>query len=218
MIEHSSRRHQIALNTSIRLAGYFYEMYRPGETMVSPKKVIRVLNEAKVNFVLMGAHGVGSWRQSTRSTKDVDVLVVKRDIAKAVRVLHEAFPKLEVVDTTVVVRFVDPKKKESLIDVMKPVQTVFQMAFKHTVAIGETHRIPSLEMALVSKFAAMISPHRIAMRKMQDAADFMDIVVGNRDDIDLKKLRRLAEQTYKGGGKEILALVNDTIAGRTIRI
>ena len=186
--------------------------------MVSPKKVIRVLNEAKVNFVLMGAHGVGSWRQSTRSTKDVDVLVVKRDIAKAVRVLHEAFPKLEVVDTTDVVRFVDPKKKESLIDVMKPEQTVFQMAFKHTVAIGETHRIPSLEMALVSKFAAMISPHRIAMRKMQDAADFMDIVVGNRDDIDLKKLRRLAEQTYKGGGKEITALVNDTIAGRTIRI
>lgn len=214
----SNRRHQRSLDVATRLARQQCDLSLVGATMVSPRKVIRILNEAGVKFVLMGAHGVGSWRKETRSTQDVDVLVAKRDLARAVRALHEAFPKLEVVDAPVVVRFLDPKSKEPLIDVMKPVQKVFRMAFRNTIAVGESHRIPNLEMALVSKFAAMTSPHRKQERKLQDTVDFMNIVRGNAEEIDRKRLARLADQTYRGGAKEILELVDDILAGRRIRI
>jgi hypothetical protein len=40
----------------------------------------------------------------------------------------------------------------------------------------------------------------------------------NRDSIDRLKLRRLDEKVYRGGGKELLELVDDALAGRQIRI
>lgn len=211
------RRHLDAMGGSARIGRYYYDLVRRGDAMVAPKKVIRALNDAGVSFVLMGAYGLSGWRKETRSTKDVDVLVVKRDWAKAVRAISEAFPHLEVHDTTVVTRFLHPKSKISLIDVMKPVQKVFQMVFRHTIPVGDTHRIPNLEMAIVSKFAAMVSPYRDQEKKMLDGADFLNIVKWNLEDIDAVKLVRLAEQTYRGGGREIRILLEDVRAGREIR-
>jgi len=186
--------------------------------MASPKKIIRLLNEAKVSFVLMGAHGVGGWRRKARATEDVDVLVAKKDHAKAVRVLRSAFPKFIVEDGVIVTRFKDPISKETRIDLMKPLQKVYQMAFRHTCMIGDSHRVPDLEMALISKFSAMVSPHRLGPRKIQDAADFADIVTHNQADVDMAKLGKLANQVYSGGQQEIFQLVNDILAGRPIQV
>jgi hypothetical protein len=213
----SSRRHQSALRTSTRLTGYFKEMYRPGAFMVSPKKVVRVLNEAKVRYVLMGTHGLSGWRSRSRATDDVDVLVAKKDHAKAVRALKGAYPKLVVEDTAIVTRFKDPVVKVTRIDLMKPLQTVYQLVFRHTVQVEGSYRIPDLEMAVISKFAAMVSPNRRTIRKMQDAVDFADMVDYNRKEMDLDKLARLAEMVYSGGRVEILKLVEDVLAGRRFK-
>src|SRR5687767_13211409 len=97
-----ARVHAEALRTSTRLTGLFYDMYRPGVSYVDAKKVVRLLREANVRFILMGTHGIGGWRSQARATQDVDLLVTKKDHAKAVRVLREAFPKLSVEDTPVV--------------------------------------------------------------------------------------------------------------------
>lgn len=210
--------HRRALQVSSTLTGYYYDMYRPGEAMVKPKKVIQLLQEARVSFVLMGTHGIGGWRSQARATQDVDILVAKKDHAKAVRVLKKAFPKLLVEDGVVVTRFKDPGTGEPRIDLMKPVQAVFQMVFRHAIRIGQSHRIPDLEMALVSKFAAMVSPNRQKSKKIIDAGDFADIVEHQGKEIDLAKLRRLAEMVYRGGGTEILQLVDDISAGRPIQI
>jgi len=213
-----SRVHLRALATSSTLAGFFRDMYRPSATMASPKKIIRLLNEAKVSFVLMGAHGVGGWRRKARSTEDVDVLVAKKDHAKAVRVLRSAFPKFIVEDGVIVTRFKDPITKETRIDLMKPLQKVYQMAFRHTRMIGDSHRVPDLEMALISKFSAMVSPHRQGPRKIQDAADFADILTHNQANVNMAKLVKLANQVYSGGEKEIVKLVKDILAGRPIQV
>jgi hypothetical protein len=213
-----SRVHLRAMATSSTLAGFFRDMYRPGATMASPKKIIRLLNEAKVSFVLMGAHGVGGWRRKARSTEDVDVLVAKKDHAKAVRVLRSAFPKFIVEDGVIVTRFKDPITKETRIDLMKPLQKVYQMAFRHTRRIGDSHRVPDLEMALISKFSAMVSPHRQVPRKIQDAADFADILTHNQANVNMPKLGKLANQVYFGGQKEIFQLVKDILAGRPIQV
>jgi hypothetical protein len=193
------------------------DMYWPEATVIKPEAVIRILKKAKVRFVLMGTYGINGYRYQTRATQDVDVLVRAEDHEKAVAALRVGFPRLKLEDFPVVSRFIDPKTKKPLIDVMKPNNESLQAAFKYSVMVGKSHLIPDLEMGLVSKFAAMVSPNRILSKKLQDGADFADIVVNNQSKIDLKKLRRLGEKVYKGGGPEIIQLVDDIKAGRPLR-
>jgi hypothetical protein len=216
--KNKSEMHLRALATSSALTGYYRDMYRLEAAVVSPKKVVRLLNEAGVRYVLMGTHGLGGWRSQARATQDVDVLVAKKDHRKAIRVLREAFPKLVVEDGVIVTRFKDPATEEPRIDLMKPLQKVYQMVFRYTYQVGESHRVPDLEMALISKFAAMTSPHRQGPRKIQDAADFADMVVHNQKAIDRAKLCRLADQVYPDGRSEITRLVEDILAGPPIQV
>ncbi len=171
-LESTVRAHLQALEISSRLTTYFRRKHRPMATLVTPERVIEVLNEVGVKPVLMGAHGLGGWRDQARSTEDVDVLVRKKDIRKAIRALQAAYPELTITDFPVVTRFTDPATQQVVIDVMKPTQAVFRVVFRHTIQVGETHEIPNLEMALASKFAAMVSP-TCDEKKLQDGADFV---------------------------------------------
>jgi hypothetical protein len=208
--------HRRALDMSSALTGIYFQMYRRGQSMIPPQEVIRLLRTGKVSFVLMGTHGVGGWRSQARATQDVDILVTKRDHAKAVRILRMAFPNLIVEDSKVVTRFKDPKTNEPAVDLMKPAQHVFRMVFRYTLRVGKSHRIPDLEMAIVSKFAAMVSPQRLPEKKLIDGGDFYDIAKTNMDAIDMVKLRKLAAMVYPGAGAEIAKLMNDVQAGRKI--
>lgn len=212
------QQHLEALHTSSQLTVIFRRMYQREAAMVTPEDVIAVLHQAGVNCVLMGTHGLGGWRSQARATQDVDVLVTKKDLRKAVRALRAAYPELVVSDTPVVTRFIDPASGEPAIDVMKPTQTVYQIVFRHTIPVCDTHRIPDLEMALASKFAAMVSPNRLPEKKHIDAGDFMNVVRHNRADIDLRKLKKLADRVYPGGGAEIMSLIEDIDAGRPIQL
>src|SRR5262245_29700692 len=100
--------------------------------VILPIDVIRVLNKAKVSFVLVGAYGSAGWRKESRATEDVDLVVAGRHLKKAVRVLLEAFPDLEAVDLPVVVRLRVQGTEDVAIDVMKPVQQPYCEVFKHT--------------------------------------------------------------------------------------
>src|SRR5439155_21171562 len=127
-----------------------------------PQAVVRALHRAGILSVLMGTYGIEGWRSEPRATQDVDVLVAKKDTRKAVAVLRKLYPKLEVADYPVVTRFIEPTTGKGVLDVMKPTQEIFRMVFRHTIPVGKTHRMPTLEMALASKFAAMVSPRRDA--------------------------------------------------------
>jgi hypothetical protein len=212
------QRHLEALHTSSELTLLFRRMYQREAAMVRPEDVIAALHRAGVNCVLMGTHGLGGWRSEPRATQDVDVLVTKRDIRKALRALRQAYPDLEVNDTPVVTRFTDPATRKVVIDVMKPTLPVYQIVFRYTIPVGDTHRIPDLEMALASKFAAMVSPNRDPDKKLIDAGDFVNVVRHNRSDIDLAKLLRLGDKVYPGGGEEIRRIVEDIDAGRPIQL
>src|SRR5437764_1103119 len=98
------RSHLEALETSTWLTEYFRQEHEPMAVRVTPRRVIEVLNEAGVRPVLMGTHGLVGWRSESRATQDVDVLVRKKDIRKAVRALQAAYPKLIVTDFPVVTR------------------------------------------------------------------------------------------------------------------
>jgi hypothetical protein len=163
--------HLEALHTSSRLTSHFREHFQPMAIDVKPERVIEILHKAGITCVLMGTHALNTYRDEARATQDVNVLVRKKDISKTIKTLAAAFPELTINDTPVVTRFVDPSTAKVVLDVMKPAQAVFQVIFRHTIPVGDTHRIPDLEMALASKFAAMVSPDRRPDKKMIDGGD-----------------------------------------------
>jgi hypothetical protein len=147
----------------------------------------------------------------------VDVLVTKREVRKAVRVLEEEFPYLEVVDLPIVARFVDPVSQKGVLDVMEPNQQAARIVFRNTIAVGDTHWIPTLEMVLVSKFLTLKGPQRKPAKKLVDAGDFTDVVTHNRSQLDLDKLGRLADKAQPDGRSAILQLIAEIDAGRMIQ-
>ena len=206
--------HAQSLATSTALSEYYVA------DLITPLDVIRVLNRAKVRFMLAGAHGLGGWTRKPRATEGVDVLVGTRGHKKAVRALLGAFPHLQADDHEVVTRLRDPATGTVVIDVMKPNQPLYRDALKYGHPVesgGEKYQVPSLELALTMKFAAMISLTRADRDKFQDARDFMYVVDSNPD-IDLGKLHTLGQLVYNGGGDEVVEKVRQVRAGEKMKL
>lgn len=204
--------HAIDLATSSALSGYYVENFVP------PEEVIATLNEARIRFMLVGAHGLLAWTKEPRATQDVDILVGVRGQKKAVRVLISRFPHLYAEDHEVVTRLRDLATKKVLVDVMKGNQPLYREAFKFSHEVHEekqAYEVPCLELALAMKFAAMISLTREDDKKYRDAADFIRMVRANPE-IDLAKLATLGELVYPGGGNEIVEKIRQVRAGEKL--
>lgn len=217
-VKTSEARHRDAFETSVKITGWFYDMHRPEVAMTDPHKVIDVLNEAKVSFVLVGTHGLVGYRSESRATHDVDVVATKKDLAKAQAALEEAFPDLKVVDLPAVVRFIEEPSNKGVIDLIKPASKLFRTVFRNTEQVGKSHRIPSLEMVLVLKWFAMTAENRAYARKLQDGGDFADIVAEQGDVIDEPKVRRIGNGIEPGAGTKIVAAIRDVRTGKELRI
>jgi hypothetical protein len=212
------RQHLDALRVSSMVTGWYRKSWEPNVEHVTVEGVIKTLHRAGIRPVLMGTHGIGGYRSEARATQDVDVLVTKRDLRKAVRVLEAEYPYLEPRDTSAVTRFLNLATMKVELDVMKPSSRAMQVVFRNTIAVGETHRIPTLEMALASKFVAMIAPLRRQAKRQVDLGDFIDVVEHNRAALDLAKLKRLGDLVHPHGGTRMLELIVDIDAGRTIQL
>ncbi len=136
--------HLQALHTSSELTRWFRRVREPGVEKVTPEGIIAALNRAGINPVLMGTHGLVGYRSEPRATQDVDLLVTKKDVRKAVAALEREYPYLEVLDSSAVTRMLDPVSQKVVIDVIKPASQAMRMVFRHAVKIGKTHRIPEL--------------------------------------------------------------------------
>ena len=212
------RDHLEALRVSTKATKWFRKQRELNVLNVTAENVVAALNRAGIRPVLMGTHGLVGYRSESRATDDVDVLVTKREVRKAIRVLEEAFPYLEIVDMPQVARFLNPVSQKVVLDVMKPTSRAVQIVFRNMIPVGDSHRIPTLEMALVSKFVAMHAPNRKRTKKLVDQADFEDVIYNNRQILDLEKLKRLADQAIPNGGAAILQLIKDIDAGRQIKL
>lgn len=206
--------HRRNLETSTVLSDYYVP------DMIPPLELIALFNREKVSFVLVGLHGLSGWMDEARATEDVDIIVALKQHQKAVRLLEENYPFLEAVALDVVTRMRHRETGKVLVDVMKPNQPPHRDVFKNTaeVVLGkQKYRIPSLEMALVMKFAPMVSPNRADKDKYQDAHDFI-LLVEKNPDIDLAKLEKLGDSVYGGGGKDLLEMVRRVRAGEKLSL
>lgn len=198
--------HRTALRISSNVTRNIRQLQGRTKVDIQPREVIKILNKAKIKFTLVGAHGIAGWLLDPRASQDVDVIIHAQH-KKAVQAVRKAFPKLRVAELMVVTRFIDPATDRPVIDLMKPDADLHQNVADYTVAVGKTHRVPDLEMALALKFAAMDSPNRKEIKKDQDAVDFDSMVAAHGEEIADDKLYSLGEMVKNGGGKEILKLV-----------
>jgi hypothetical protein len=169
-----------------------------------------------VPFILMGTYGMTGWRNEPRASDDIDILVRTRDRRRAVQVIQSSLPSFRVEDSAAVSVFHDPATERPLIEVRRPTQPLFKLAFRQSILVEENYRIPNLEFSLACKFATMKLPNRPQEKCFLDAADFISMAEANASAIRLIRLRRLGEEVYPGGGAEITALVEDIKAGRRI--
>jgi hypothetical protein len=203
--------HRTALTISSNVTRNIRRLQGRTAMNIEPREVIKVLNKAKIQFTLVGAHGIAGWLEQPRASQDVDVLIHSRHKA-AVQAVHKAFPQLTVVDLAVVTRFIDPDTKLAVIDLMKSQSDLHAEVRNYCVPVGKTHTVPDLEMALALKFAAMDSPNREVNKKRQDHVDFVSMVYAHGDEIAEDRLFSLGEMVKNGGGKEILKLVKEAMA------
>jgi len=187
---------------------------------ISPQDVIDVLVAAKVKrWVLMGLHGYVGYLPEPRATQDVDIMVAYQDRQRAQKAICATWPTLIVRKFSEVFRFCDPNdcdaegRPKPVIDLMLP-WGPFQQTILDEFVVTEPetrHHIPSLEAALVSKYAAMISIFRIRDKKEFDAGDFRRMVRANHERINLNDLRRLADQVWERGGEEIEQFIDTAL-------
>lgn len=161
--------HAYGIGVSTRLTSYYRQAHRKQAVDVTPQEVIDCLVEANVtNWVMMGLHGYVGYLPMPRATQAVDVMVPYSQKSRASKAIAARWPMLRQTDLSQVVRFMDPGDPDAngqpkpVIDIMLPWSKFQETILKdHVVINPETgHRIPTVEAAIVAKYAALISPHR----------------------------------------------------------
>jgi hypothetical protein len=219
--------HAYGLRVSSRLTSDYRHRLRRGIVDVKPEAVIECLTNANVkNWLLMGLHGYVGYLADPRATQDVDVMVPYSQKKRAADAIGARWPMLKRVDLPQVVRFMDPVdlyndgSSKPVVDVMLP-WSKFQETIlaKHVVIDEKTgSRYPTLEAALVSKYAALVSPHRSRDKKEYDAGDFRRIVRHNHASINRAILRELGDQIWEQGGDEVIRFVDLTLADQPLPV
>lgn len=185
---------------------------------LTPGDLIPLMKAAGVDFVLVGAHGIGGWLKQSRATEDVDLLIRVRDKRKASGKILERFPELTLEDCAEVIRF--KRNEDGLVDLMLTSSPLYKRVFVefHEINVdGFKVKVPKLEAALAMKFAAMTGHYRDPDKKHYDAGDFGSMVRKNVN-IDEVLLREMVELKYLGAGDEVMRYVEDIRAGRSLRI
>lgn len=204
--------HAYAIRTSTRLTSYTKRHQRKAAMDITPQEVIDALNAAGIkDWVLIGLHGYVGHMPEPRATQDVDIMLPYSRRVQAKQAITARWPELVVRELSQVTRFMDPLdldpqgQPKPAIDLMHPWSPLQELILKEFVVVDEEtkHRLPTLEAALASKYAAMVSPHRDRDKKEQDAVDFRRLVRANRDRIRHDDLRRLAALIWENGADEI---------------
>ncbi|MFC1759197.1 hypothetical protein ACFL2H_10600 [Planctomycetota bacterium] len=204
--------HEYGVTVSTRLTSNFRELHRKEAMDITPQQVIDCLEDAEVkNWVLMGLHGYVGYLPMPRATQDVDVMIPYSQKKRTVNAVSARWPTLEIRELSQVIRFLDPADRDKtgtakpVIDIMLPWSPFQETILKSHVLIDKStgHRLPTIEAAIVSKYAAMISPHRSFDKKEQDAVDLRRLIKANQGEYDATNIASLAANVWEGGSEEI---------------
>ena len=185
---------------------------------VVPKDIVPILHSRKIDFMLVGAHGLSGWLMQERGTQDVDILLRDKDKSKAAQAILKKFHGMILEKCPEVWRF--SKDGQQLLDLMLTVSPFHKRIFKEfdfTTVAAIKVKIPKVECSLAMKWSAMTGHYRNWGKKHLDAADFISVVEKNQK-LNFALLRELGELRYERGGSELIGYVEDARAGRRLEI
>lgn len=143
-----------------------------------PALVAKLLNDASIDFVIIGAHALGVHTKEPRATADVDVVV--NDVPRAVKTLKNIRPNTKVLDLGATVgKRIATSKGIELVDVLSPSGGVRGELFSNRIKItldGQPASIPTLTAMLALKWLAMFSPARKGSKQIIDRGDFIQMI------------------------------------------
>jgi hypothetical protein len=206
--------HSRSLATSTAISAYYYP------DLFTPVEVIGVLNDANVEFMLIGTHAIGGWMQDPRCTHDVDILSAIGHYSKAIEAMRHAYSSLTLERLKNAARFRHPQTGRVGIEVYRSSRQHFRVeaAFAHEAkADGLAFLIPSLELAVTMKFASMTSTTRALEDQYQDAHDFLCMIKSNPT-VDLRKLATLAKWIPARSSKNLCERERRVLAGEPFRL
>ncbi|HBE67859.1 MAG TPA: hypothetical protein DDW52_06895 [Planctomycetaceae bacterium] len=212
--------HQRGIMTASQIVTGYREGHRKESLNVQPNEVVEVLERAGIKrWVLMGLYGYVGYLAMPRATQDVDILVDEDEIDAVIEAIVARWPTLQIDRQEVVVRFRDPGEiaitgeMMQVIDAMLPSNACYRAILDrhHRVDESTGHRIPVIEAACASKFAALVSPYREWERKQQDAVDLRSIMGPNAKTLEKALLQELGDLVYPDGGRELLEFLQLTI-------
>ena len=133
----------------------------------------------------------------------------------AVAAILQRWPQLEIRDSPIVVRFVDPgethggQTPQVVIDIMLPNDDCQLSILNDCVRIDPAtgHRLPTREAAMAAKYSAIVSPYREWTKKNYDAGDLRSMILTGPESIDRDEAHRLGELIFPGGGDELLEFI-----------
>ncbi len=208
--------HLQGIDVATHITYHFRETWRPQSMKITPQQVIEAIVTAGVKeWVLMGLYGYVGYLSQPRATQDVDVLVARDERDTAVAAILQRWPMLQVRDSPIVVRFVDPgethggQEPQVVIDIMLPNDDCQLSILSDCVIVDPNtgHRIPTREAAMAAKYSALVSPYREWVKKAYDAGDLRSIILTNQQSIDRNEAHRLGELIFPGGGDELLEFI-----------
>ncbi len=219
--------HARGIQVASRLTSDYRQRWRPNAMDVTPQQVVDCFVAAKIrNWVLMGLHGYVGYLPMPRATQDVDVMVSYVEKTMATKAIARCWPTLIQTSLSQVVRFMDPAdvdqdgNPQPVIDVMLPWSPFQELILKeHVIEDEQTgSRYPTVEAAIVSKYAALVSPHRSWEKKQQDAVDLRRIIRANHNQIDQDRLRTLAALVWENGAEELTSFLHLAITEKPFPI
>lgn len=192
------------------------------EDAVNPLEVAGLFEKERMCYLLIGGHMLAYYTGTARATVDIDFIVGGADFTRALDLIKKAYVQFQEHDRVYHVTFDSRKPKlndPERIDLVKDGFPLFQEVVLHhgvTLESGPLAvRLPTLEAAIALKFAAAISPNRGDENKPVDQADLLRLVrAGSTVNTDI--LRKLGELVYRGGGKELVSIVEDIHNGKFV--
>lgn len=191
---------------------------------VNPLEVAAIFERERIAYVLIGGHMLCFYTGTARATVDVDFIIGGADFSRATNVIGKAFTQFEYHDQVYHVTYDSKKpgqKDLERIDLVKDGFALFRDVVKsyfHTLrAASHTVKVPTLEAAIALKFAASISPNRGDQNKPVDNADLL-MLVRSSNTLDNAVLTILGDLVYRGGGKELVSIVEDIREGKPVSL
>ncbi len=191
---------------------------------VNPLEVAALFEKERISYVLIGGHMLSFYTGTARATVDVDFIISGADFSRAAKIIDKAYTQFKHHDRVYHVTYDSKKshrKDPERIDLVRDGFPLFReivrkycytlRASKHTV------KIPTVEAAIVLKFAASISPNRGDENKPVDNADLLRLI-RSRSNLDTASLSKLGDLVYQGGGKELTSIVEDIRNGRPVNL